>query len=616
MPMTTRCCLAGAALALFAAGPVTAASASIAPETILAKARAAYGKASSEQLGVLVEIGTELSSGLKGRWRYVVDGIDGRMHESVDFGPYRLAAVWDGRDYWRQDHSGGVHSLNSSFARANAASEAWLARRAFLSDGAGRARLAPLPSRASEGRNYQRLRATPPQGQPIELWFDQASGLLARSVWEMPVDVRTIRYEDYRQTGRLLIPYRIIRQDGDYAPDTLTIEHADVAAPAEPNEFAAPRTPDDTTVANGEVSVPISYDGDLVVEAMLNGKGPFSFILDTGGHDILTPQAAKLLGIAGVGAGQSGGAGAGTLAEQYTRVDLVEIGGVAIRDQSFIIVPLQYDTVERGSRPPLAGILGVELFERLGIQINYRDRTLTFRPLKDASSGRGVAVAMAFSDDQPTFRARIDGIVGDCGLDTGNSGALVVQGHWAGRNGLAERMRRGVQTAGFGAGGISRNWAIRSDVEVAGQQFSGVTAYYAEDRKGSFASRTEAGNIGNEIYENFTLTFDYSRNLVWFKPVRDSAHAVFTYSRTGMSVYKPAADAFAVAIVIPHGPAAEAGIAEGDRILAVNEIPASKLSGWDMRRLSRQSPGTELRLAVLHLGGVRPVAVALREVLP
>ena len=42
--------------------------------------------------------------------------------------------------------------------------------------------------------------------------------------------------------------------------------------------------------------MPVEYDGDVVVEAMLNGQGPFAFILDTGGHDILTPEVAAALG--------------------------------------------------------------------------------------------------------------------------------------------------------------------------------------------------------------------------------------------------------------------------------------------------------------------------------
>jgi hypothetical protein len=448
------------------------------------------------------------------------------------------------------------------------------------------------------------------------LWFDKQTALLARSVWVMPIEVTTIRWDDYRRVGSAMVPFGVIRQEGDTNPASITVEGVEFVAQAAADEFAPPRTPDDSTVAGKAATVPIRYDGDVVVEAMLNGKGPFSFILDTGGHDILTPDAAKTLGLAGKGAGVSGGAGAGTLPEQYTRVERVDIGAATLRDQSFIIIPLQYNTVERGAKPPLAGILGVELFERFAVELNYGAQTLTLRPLTDAPPGHGVPVAITFTDDQPIFSAKINGIAGDDGLDTGNSGSLIVQGRWARSNGLAEQMRKGLLTAGFGAGGMSKNWASRADLEVAGRVFRHIVARYSEDTKGAFSSRTEAGNIGNEIYENFTLSFDYRRGTVWFDPVYRPLEQQYVYPRVGISVYKQSPNAFTVATVLPNGPAAGVGIEAGDLIGAVNGVSATALSGWDFKRIVREPPGTHVRLDFTHAGQERSAIVTLRELLP
>ena len=583
---------------------------------VLASARNAYGRADWASLGTLVETGTEQVSGLKGRWRLAQETSTGRMHETNDFGVYRLAGVWDGHYHWRQDHSGGVHALNSAFARANAATEMWLARYGYLQKDAEGAHIAYLKMQHADRRSYETLRATPPGGQPVELWFDTATGLLAKSLWTMPIETITVRYEDYRRVGAVTVPFKIISQADDSDPDTVAVDRAEFVVHPADGEFAPPRTPNDSTIAGDVATVPISLGDFIVVEAMLNGRGPFGFILDTGGHDILTPDAAKALGLNGAGAGASGGSGAGTLSEQYTRVARVDIGGVTLRDQSFFIVPLQYDTVEMGPKPPLAGILGVELFERFAMELNYRAQTLTFRPIKDAPAGHGVPVAITFTDDQPIFSAKIDGIAGDNGLDTGNSGALVVQGRWAQSNGLAQRMRKGLLTAGFGAGGMSQNWATRADVEVAGIVFPHIVASYSEDKKGSFSSRTEAGNIGNQIYENFTLGFDYGRNTVWFDPVPGRPQQQFTYSRVGMSLYKQSPNSFTVATVLPNAPAAKAGIVAGDEIVAVNGIAVNMLSGWDMRRIVREPPGTKLTLDFTHAGQKRSAVVTLRDLLP
>jgi PDZ domain/Aspartyl protease len=605
--------------AIFAATPSAALSQGDAAAHVLASARKAHGHVDWDHAGVLVESGSETSSGLKGRWRMAQEASSGRMHESADYGVYQTSAVWDAGSQWRQDRSGGVHLLNSAFAQANSVTATWLAKWGYLRPAVAGAHIQYSGRHQSNGRTYEALRATPPGGQQVELWFDKATGLLARSRWVMPTEITTVRYEDYRPVGALSVPFKVISQKDESDPataSTIIVNEAHFVAQAADGEFEPPLMRHDSTIADGVATVPIVYDGYVLVDAMLNGKGPFGFILDTGGHDILTPEAAKLLRLSGVGAGVSGGSGAGTVAEQYTLVESVSIGKVELRNQCFTILPLQYGTVERGARPPLSGILGLELFERFAIELNYRAQTLTFRPIQNAPAGHGIPVPITFTDDQPTFSAKIDGIVGENGLDTGNAGTLVVQGRWARANGLAQRMRQGLPTAGFGTGGMSRNWATRVDVEVAGVSFPHVVASYSEDKKGAFSSRIEAGNIGNQIYENFVLSFDYGRNTVWFDPVPDRQPQRFIYSRAGISFYKQSPSSFVVTTVVPHGPGDEAGIAAGDEIVAVDGVSSNTLSGSDLRRIVREPPGTKLVLEFMRGGQKRSATVELKELLP
>src|SRR5206468_8653244 len=144
-----------------------------------------------------------------------------------------------------------------------------------------------------------------------------------------------------------------------------------------------------------------------------------------------------------------------------------------------------------------------------------------------------------------------------------------IQGRWADAHGLTPRLRReGIQGVGFGAGGMSHNLSTFADFEVAGSRFPHVPATYENDAKGAFSSRTEAGNGGNSIYANFTLGFDYRRNTIWFDPV--PGYQIPPRGRAGLAAYKESADAFIVAVVVPGGPAAEAGLMPKDQIVAVN----------------------------------------------
>jgi len=58
-------------------------------------------------------------------------------------------------------------------------------------------------------------------------------------------------------------------------------------------------------------------------------------------------------------------------------------------------------------------------------------------------------------------------------------------------------------------------------LELGGVKLPRVIGRYAEDRKGAFSSRTEAGTIGNEVLANFVLDFDYGNERIWFDPCRD-----------------------------------------------------------------------------------------------
>ena len=61
--------------------------------------------------------------------------------------------------------------------------------------------------------------------------------------------------------------------------------------------------------------------------------------------------------------------------------------------------------------------------------------------------------------------------------------------------------------------------------------------------------------------------------------------------------------------------AAEAAIAAGDEIVAVDGTAAHELSGWDMRRIMRKEVGTKLTLEIRRAGQMRSVIVTLRELL-
>jgi predicted aspartyl protease len=586
-------------------------------DTVLDQARQAAGGAAWDSLAALSAEGDETSSGMKGRWTLTQDLKTGLMHQASDFGIIRTEEVWGPRGHWRRDISGGVHPIDSAFARQLAATDAWMARRDYLKPGHAGATFGTVAQHDEGGLRYDVITATPPGGAAIELWFDAATHLLAQTRRAVATNPETVTYDDYRPVDGRMLPFSVTTDEDDPAAlDIVKVIRYQPLPSADPKVFTEPSPPNDTTVANGKVTIPIEFDGDIMFDVMLNGKGPFTFLLDTGGHNILTPEGAKALGVTPQGSGSSGGAGEGTLPEQYVHIDTLSIGGVTLKDQAFFVIPMGSNFADRGAKPPLAGLLGLELFERMAIAIDYAGKTMTFQPLATyRHEGKGTAAPIHFYEDIPLVDATLEGHPGIFAIDTGNSTSLAVQHVWADKVGLGERMKKGLAMTSFGAGGESRNWASRMDaLTLGGTTIVGAVGRYANDRKGAFASISEAGNIGNEILPNFVVTFDYGHEQMWLEP--RPGFKPLPFSRSGMSLSKQTPEAFTVVNTVAGGPAEGAGLKKGDVITAIDEVPANQLSSRDVLRRMTQPEGTKVALNYTRDGHPAQTELTLRVLLP
>ena len=449
------------------------------------------------------------------------------MRRSSNFGLLRYSETWGPMGRWRVDPGDGVHPINSDYAVSSAITDEWMTRRDYLKPVAAAAVL-DAHSVIHEGdRSFVTVTVVPDSGQSIELWFDANTFLLDRSIRRLPRYVEIVRYSNYRTVNGLMLPFAIATDSGDPTDvDTLKITNYKILTVPPTNSFMQPRTIKDWNLATSSVTVPIEFDGEVVVNVMLDGKGPFPFLWDTGGHDLITRDVADKLGLSGSGSNSFGGAGPGTVSAQFTKVSRAQIGGLTLTDQTFSIVALDRSLVDRGKRQPLAGILGPELCERLTLSLDYQARTLTFRPFDQAtSSEKGTTVRITFTDDMPLVPADVGDKRGDFALDTGNGGPLVILQAWAQRNGLAEQLRAGKEGTAIGLGGTSREWSgVVTSFTLGDTTLRNVPVVYSEDKLGSFSSQTEAGNFGSSILSNFAVEFNYSRGYIRLLPVQDSSN--------------------------------------------------------------------------------------------
>ncbi len=492
---------------------------------ILRAARTAAGGDRWDTVGELSADGSVTALGLDGRALIRDDVVDGRNLHRFDIAAMgTMERVYDGRTMWVQDISGGVHPLDSTFARQDAVTAAYLARRGYFKPSDG-VRLRCLGTHLQNGRRLQIVRVTPPGGRPADLGIDPSTHLLVSVAERRSITTSLTTYADYRQDKGLVLPF-LISSGTLFEPADGFVMHVRtyrISASVKANDFVKPQPTDVVRMLNGAhaTTVPIVLDRQqLLVWASIDGHAPMPFILDTGGHAILTTGAAQKLGLRGYGAGVSGGSGAGTIATAYARVASMRIGDAELRNQHFLVINYPPSFYARGRRAPLAGILGLEIFERFAVRIDYGGRRLTLTPSSTFRyNGKGARVPLTFEGDTPLAAGAVDGHSGTFGVDTGNSGMLILYGHWLARTSLRARYPHGIAAKGFGTGGSDSGYIRRiRTFSFGGRKFHNVAAMFTNMKSGAFSSFTEAGDLGYDVLSRFIPTFDYANQTLYLAP--------------------------------------------------------------------------------------------------
>ncbi len=606
------------AAAILVVGLAPMASSACEAPPLLASLRAASGGPAWDQVREISAQGSAQTSGLSGTAKLDEDLLGGRYAERLNVAGQGVSAtVYDGATLWSQDISGGVHALDSAFPRARARTEAFLARREYLRNGV-RVQASCIGTHKEHGKEVSVVRVTPQGGIPADLSIDSHSHLLTSISERFPTTEQVTTFADYRRLGRLALPFSISTGNRSEPADAskIRIVRYIVKARLNSEDFRKPVATNEATLPVHSTSTTVAMtleDGEVIVRASIDGHAPLPFILDTGGHAILTPEAAKSLGLRGAGSGQSGGSGAGTSSTQYTYAKSIRIGDAQFKNQHLLIIPYGYAFSERGRKTPLAGILGLEIFERFVVRLDYASRKVTLTRFAAFQNRRKVTpISIRFQEDMPMVEAMADGHGALFGTDTGNSSKLILFGKFLKRSGIGARYTHGYRVIGHGTGGAnSGRVETLSRFTLGGRVLRNVTSVFTDMQAGSFSSWTEGGNIGYRVLSRFTPTYDYAREKLYLEPSPNAPP--LSENRSGIIVRKNRSDEFDITLVLPGSVGARAGVAPGDVISAINGKSASDFSRADYAGLMNAPRDTDIRLTITHAGVKREVLLVLRS---
>jgi hypothetical protein len=570
------------------------------------------GWRSGDLLGVE---GAVTDGGLEGHFTRIVEIGSGRFSEKRNYGVISNGSGNDGQHAWSQDVSGAAHVLDSSFARRLAYSEAWLRGNQNCAQTTG-AHVEVLTPAVEGDRRFDVRRITPPGGAPVEVWYDSVSGLPDRAILQYAENRLVRHYEDWRHVGAgRRVAFKEVDEDiEDESKTTFIVHSANVREVHGHSLFRMPAAPKDVRFLDHTNASSVPYEDDhrtrIYIPVFLNGKGPFTFELDSGGHFILTQKTVTALGLTPQGAFSSTGAGVQVFRAGYVHLNSVRIGRAEILDQAAKALPLSDQSNDRGAKAPRAAILGLELFERFCVSINRSKQIVTLEPPSAiAATPPWVALPISFDEDAPLVSGSFLGAGGEFMIDTGDAGSTIIEQFWAQQLGVAKFF-----DASLPLGGEAK--LALAEITLGPFRASNeVVSWYGAQARGSEHTRSVAAVVGEPLVSRFDLKFDYRHGRLWMMPV-DGRDPV-PFNRSGLNLSKLDDGSFRIASVIDGSPAAESGVKGGEFIDEVAGRASRSLSRADAVAVLQQAPGTSIEI-VLRDGAGQPdrlLSLRLRDVL-
>lgn len=282
-------------------------------------------------------------------------------------------------------------------------------------------------------------------------------------------------------------------------------------------------------------------------------------------------------------------------------VDTIRLEGLVLRDHPVALYPL--GGVSEVSGRPERGFVGHDVLRQFTLEIDYHERRVRlYDPARYRYAGSGAVVPFATDGDVPLLRGYVmvrgrRPIPARLLLDTGASGlCLILTVPFVERHDLARIVSPAIEAPiGTGLVGQLRGTIVRlEELRLGSVRVPFPTTGLGGERKGFLARTDIDGVIGNPVFENSRLTVEYSRRRVIVEQ-RAGAGARCDYDMSGLRLAARGPDLrhITVEYVVPHSPAADAGIRAGDELLLIDG------------RAVAAAPLSEVRQALHVVGAVR-----------
>ena len=407
-----------AATLLYTAVPSRAAEADSQVAQLIAASGKALGVASLASVSTM-RIDSKVSAiGLQGTSTQFVNLRDGRLAESTTLSPFVQLDGYDGHVAWSGDGTHLVWNDGGDSDRSSEINQAYILSYGLWKPDAGGATVAWAGTKSANGHTYDALTIAPPGTKvPFELLFDQTTQLPARANFVNSFTTATLAFSDYRPVNGLSFPYAMHTESSDGNNGDAWLRKY-VRPARRGNGARAPEHAPDGFLDLGRQELDNRagelHENHVYLDVMLNGKGPYHFIFDTGGSNVVDGTVAKEIGAIGAGNAQGSGVGAQTESLSFGNVAKLQVGDAVLTNQLFAVAPTRRGFGVSAGRP-VDGLIGWEVLARYITTFDYANRQVTLSmPGTTQPPANGHVVPFVLYGTQPQIACVLDGIPAEC----------------------------------------------------------------------------------------------------------------------------------------------------------------------------------------------------------
>ncbi|HEY2846781.1 MAG TPA: pepsin/retropepsin-like aspartic protease family protein [Pyrinomonadaceae bacterium] len=266
------------------------------------------------------------------------------------------------------------------------------------------------------------------------------------------------------------------------------------------------------------IEVPFEfYKSELIAEVMIDGKGPFMMMLDTGTDPSAIDLAtADAIGIkrSTKGVGASGGGTGKNLAFEC-KLNNVQLGRLKAGTIAAGAIDLSKISERIGKH--IDGIIGYSLFKGRIVQFDYPKSVMRFYGSAPAHSAGATTLNFRYADNVLLDDVWVNGAKVVASLDTGSSGTVQLSPRGVERLGLADAAAKGEVRTSMGYNGSFENRVGKlASVKIGGLLTNNVDVLYFPPGSGHDKAPWDI-NIGNVFLKDYVVTVDYRAKTVTFE---------------------------------------------------------------------------------------------------